>query len=102
MLLAQDGETGTAAQTFSDARPLVRSMPARLLYQVDKARSRELGGTGLGLSIVKHLVQSIGGQLEVTSRLDSGSNFTVLFPRGRPAGATQGAGRPGGLDGRGR
>ena len=50
-------------------------------YRVDKARSRELGGTGLGLSIVKHLVQSIGGQLEVTSRVGSGSKFTVLFPR---------------------
>ena len=34
-------------------------------YRVNKARSRELGGTGLGLSIVKHLVQSIGGQVDV-------------------------------------
>ena len=50
-------------------------------YRVDKARSRELGGTGLGLSIVKHLVQSIGGQIEVTSRVGSGSKFTVSFPR---------------------
>ena len=51
-------------------------------YRVDKARSRELGGTGLGLSIVKHLVQSIGGQIDVTSRLGSGSRFTVHLPRG--------------------
>lgn len=50
-------------------------------YRVDKARSRELGGTGLGLSIVKHLVQSIGGRIDVSSRLGSGSQFTVLFPR---------------------
>ena len=62
-------------------------------YRVDKARSRELGGTGLGLSIVKHLVQSIGGQLEVTSRVGSGSKFTVLFPRA--------AGPPSRTDGRG-
>jgi two-component system phosphate regulon sensor histidine kinase PhoR len=48
---------------------------------VDKARSRELGGTGLGLSIVKHLVQSIGGQINVASRLGSGSQFTVQLPR---------------------
>jgi two-component system phosphate regulon sensor histidine kinase PhoR len=52
-------------------------------YRVDKARSRELGGTGLGLSIVKHLVQSIGGRIDVNSRLGSGSKFTVLFPRPR-------------------
>jgi two-component system phosphate regulon sensor histidine kinase PhoR len=50
-------------------------------YRVDKARSRELGGTGLGLSIVKHLVQSIGGQIDVTSRLGAGSQFKVQLPR---------------------
>jgi two-component system phosphate regulon sensor histidine kinase PhoR len=50
-------------------------------YRVDKARSRELGGTGLGLSIVKHLMQSIGGQIDVTSRVGSGSRFTVHLPR---------------------
>jgi two-component system, OmpR family, phosphate regulon sensor histidine kinase PhoR len=50
-------------------------------YRVDKARSRELGGTGLGLSIVKHLIQSIGGQVDVISRVGSGSKFTVELPR---------------------
>jgi two-component system phosphate regulon sensor histidine kinase PhoR len=50
-------------------------------YRVDKARSRELGGTGLGLSIVKHMVQSIGGQVSVESRVGVGSRFQVLLPR---------------------
>jgi two-component system phosphate regulon sensor histidine kinase PhoR len=64
-------------------------------YRVDKARSRELGGTGLGLSIVKHLVQSLGGQIEVSSRLGTGSNFTVRFPCGGAASTTsEAAGGP--------
>jgi two-component system phosphate regulon sensor histidine kinase PhoR len=56
-------------------------------YRVDKARSRELGGTGLGLSIVKHLVQSLGGQVTVDSRVGAGSRFTVQLPRYQPPAA---------------
>ncbi len=49
-------------------------------YRVDKARSRELGGTGLGLSIVKHLAQSFGGKVGVTSEPGKGSTFIVELP----------------------
>ena len=34
-------------------------------YRADPSRSREAGGTGLGLSIVKHLVESMGGEVGV-------------------------------------
>ena len=54
-------------------------------YRVDKARSREMGGTGLGLSIVKHLIQSIGGQITVDSRVGEGTRFNVKLPRYQPA-----------------
>ena len=52
-------------------------------YRVDKARSRELGGTGLGLSIVKHLAESLGGVVSVSSEPGRGSQFSVRFPRAR-------------------
>ena len=49
-------------------------------YRVDECRSRTTGGTGLGLSIVKTLVEGMSGTLEVRSKLDEGSVFTVSLP----------------------
>src|SRR5207249_9258716 len=49
-------------------------------YQVDRARSREMGGTGLGLSIVKHLMRLHGGSVRVESEPGRGSRFILEFP----------------------
>lgn len=50
-------------------------------YRVDRARSRDTGGTGLGLAIVKHLAKAHGGEINVTSRLGEGTQFTIELPR---------------------
>lgn len=44
-------------------------------YRVDPGRSREMGGTGLGLSIVKHLAESMEGEVGVEPRSPHGSEF---------------------------
>jgi two-component system phosphate regulon sensor histidine kinase PhoR len=49
-------------------------------YRVDRARSREHGGIGLGLAIVKHLAQTMGGSVELVSRLGHGCTFRVRLP----------------------
>lgn len=48
--------------------------------QVDGSYTRKVGGTGLGLSITKKFVTMLGGRIEVTSTLGSGSCFTVYLP----------------------
>jgi two-component system phosphate regulon sensor histidine kinase PhoR len=50
-------------------------------YRADPARTREAGGTGLGLSIVKHLVESMGGEVGVEPNAPRGSIFWLRLPR---------------------
>ncbi len=57
-------------------------------YRADPSRSREAGGTGLGLSIVKHLVESMGGDVGVEPNLPNGSIFWLRLPRASKLGAT--------------
>ena len=52
-------------------------------YRVDRSRSRETGGTGLGLSIVKHILTRHQAKLDITSVIDTGSVFSIAFPKAR-------------------
>ncbi|HJU52692.1 MAG TPA: ATP-binding protein [Acidimicrobiia bacterium] len=49
-------------------------------YRVDAARSRATGGTGLGLAIVRHVAESHGGSVGVSSSLGQGSTFSIKLP----------------------
>jgi signal transduction histidine kinase len=49
-------------------------------YRVDEARARTTGGHGLGLAIVKTLVEGMGGNITVRSKLGEGSIFTIVLP----------------------
>jgi two-component system phosphate regulon sensor histidine kinase PhoR len=55
-------------------------------YRVDRARTPGDGGLGLGLAIVKHMVQALGGTLELDSREGVGTTFTVRLLPVRPEG----------------
>ncbi|MCX5741749.1 MAG: ATP-binding protein, partial [Proteobacteria bacterium] len=57
-------------------------------YRADPSRSREAGGTGLGLSIVKHLVESMGGQVGVEPNEPRGSIFWLRLPKTEGKAAT--------------
>lgn len=68
-------DTGIGIQEESIPRLFER------FYRVDKGRSRKMGGTGLGLAIVKHIVNSLGGMIEVHSKYGEGTEFLVTLPR---------------------
>lgn len=79
-LCQQNGEA--IIQVCDKGQGISLSQQAKIFerfYRADEARNRSGGGAGLGLSIVKTLVEGMGGNIQVYSKLDRGSIFTVKF-----------------------
>lgn len=53
-------------------------------FQVDSNLSRQAEGTGIGLYIVKSLVNLMGGNIKIESKLGEGSTFIVELPVKEP------------------
>lgn len=49
-------------------------------FRSEDYRTRETSGTGLGLYVVDKLADKIGTKIEVASRLNHGSTFSVVIP----------------------
>ena len=87
--LSSEGAGGDAARVRFEVEDTGIGIPARALgeifqpfHQVDSTRSRLRGGTGLGLAISQHIIEAMGGRIEVASRIGAGSmfSFTLTLP----------------------
>ena len=57
----------------------------RIFERFERAvESRNYGGFGLGLWISRHIVQALGGEIQLESRPGEGAIFTVILPLGSP------------------
>jgi signal transduction histidine kinase len=51
-------------------------------WQADPSTTRAAGGTGLGLAITRRMVDLLGGQIQVTAKLETGTSVLVRLPSG--------------------
>lgn len=49
-------------------------------YMIDDSHTREYGGLGLGLTIAKELIDRLNGQIEIKSKVNAGTTFTLTIP----------------------
>lgn len=70
-LSVQDNGTGIQSQDVSHI--------FERFYRSDQARNSETGGTGLGLSIAKWIIDRHKGTIQVVSRPEIGTRFTIYL-----------------------
>ena len=90
------GETDDGRQIFcisveDNGIGMTKEQVAKLFRpfsQADSSTTRKFGGTGLGLAICQHLIEKMGGWIDVESTPGKGSRFDVTLPsRPAPAGS---------------
>ena len=54
-------------------------------YRVDLSRTKATGGTGLGLAIVKRIVEIHNGRIEIDSKMNKGTEISIVLPIGDTA-----------------
>jgi signal transduction histidine kinase len=78
---------GTVTFTVTDHGPGIQPSEVERIFerfhQTEAAQTRKSEGFGLGLYITRQLVEAMGGWIDVTSSVGTGSTFSVTIPVSR-------------------
>ncbi|MBF0099411.1 MAG: sensor histidine kinase [Desulfobacterales bacterium] len=66
--------------TIADSGCGISEKDLKRIFEPFFTTKRNKGGTGLGLSITYNLVQELGGNISVESKVDEGTRFSILLP----------------------
>lgn len=79
---AGPGATSSAVLTVADHGPGIAPADAQTVFErFARGRDAASGGAGLGLAIVKRIVDSHGGQIDLSNRVGGGLVVTLRLPR---------------------
>lgn len=81
--LRQEGPT-LVLTVHNQGKPIPEALLPHVFDPFRRADHSSREGLGLGLYIVQQIIQAHGGSISVSSRLGSGTTFTVRLPRGAP------------------
>lgn len=74
------GEDGTVRFIITDNGPGIPNEVLARIFDRYFTTKKPGEGTGLGLFVTKSLVENMGGEISVTSRIGGGTTFTVTLP----------------------
>ena len=80
LTISTKAQNGNVVAKISDTGPGIPQKYLSKIYDPFFTTKEQGKGTGSGLNIVDQLVVKYGGHIDVTSKMEKGTNFSITFP----------------------